>query len=107
MANLGPDGRVSHSAGHTPGPWRAKPWAAQECGIQTAYPHPETGQPIHIAGAVAKVDGPLIAAAPLLLEALEWAIADMRGVTKYTDPEQWNNCMDRAEAAISSARGGQ
>ncbi len=47
----------------------------------------------------------LIAAAPELLEALEWAVNDMHGVTKYTDPEQWNNCMALAEAAIARAKG--
>jgi hypothetical protein len=42
-----------------------------------------------------------------LTEALEWALNDMQGVTRYTGPEQWNNCMDRAEAALAAAQVGR
>jgi hypothetical protein len=40
-----------------------------------------------------------------LVEALEWAVNDMQGVTKYTNPEQWHNSMDRALLALDSAKG--
>ncbi|HEY4547811.1 MAG TPA: hypothetical protein VIG90_15515 [Pedomonas sp.] len=51
-------------------------------------------------------DAQLVAAAPALLEALEWALAEIEGRTRYTSPVQRENCVNRAHAAIASARVG-
>lgn len=53
----------------------------------------------------------LIAAAPDLLEALEWALAEIEGRTRYTPNdiyeamEQRENALEAAQAAIAKARG--
>lgn len=48
----------------------------------------------------------LIAAAPDLLEALRWALAELRGQTRYDEDvadEQCDNCYKLADAAIAKA----
>lgn len=39
-----------------------------------------------------------------LLEALTWALAELRGQTRYTDDQQRNNCYDRADDAVARAQ---
>lgn len=46
----------------------------------------------------------LIAAAPDLLEALEWAVNEFDGNTRYTSAEQRQNCIEKCRAAIAKAR---
>ena len=38
-----------------------------------------------------------------LYDALQWAMAELRGSTKYTDPQQKSNCLDKAQAILSKA----
>lgn len=45
----------------------------------------------------------LISAAPELLEALQWALAELDGDTRYETPAQRVNCFDKARAAIAKA----
>lgn len=40
-----------------------------------------------------------------LLEALEWALSELRGKTRYDNPQQALNCFDLADAAIARAKG--
>jgi hypothetical protein len=42
-----------------------------------------------------------------LVEALEWAMSELRGQTRYNDPQQALNCFDLADAALALARGEQ
>jgi hypothetical protein len=48
-------------------------------------------------------DARLIAAAPDLFEALQWALSELRGATRYDNPQQALNCFDKADAAIAKA----
>jgi len=40
-----------------------------------------------------------------LVEALEWAMSELRGKTRYDDPQQAINCFDLADDALTLARG--
>lgn len=40
-----------------------------------------------------------------LVEALEWALAELRGKTRYDNPEQALNCFAKADEALAAYRG--
>ena len=42
-----------------------------------------------------------------LVEALEWAMSELRGQTRYENPQQALNCFDLADDALALARGEQ
>lgn len=99
---------------HTPGPWHAPGLAevhdANNRCIALCFdcdPVPEDQRPVPnlIEG---NANARLIAAAPDLLEALEWAM--QTGLLTYTarisgQNETWCDAVDRAHAAIKKARG--
>ena len=96
------------SAGHTSGPWEAIDKVlkgnhilirADDYAVAKVY-NEEVGME-----AINEANARLIAAAPDLLEALEWALAELLGKTKYSDPQQAINCFELADAALAKARG--
>ena len=40
-----------------------------------------------------------------LVEALRWALAEIEGRTRYTDPQQRQNCLDKCEMALAKHGG--
>lgn len=98
------------SAGkHTPGPWA---WGLDDVDAIWAVTTPPDGGNIICeppsAGVASLARWPanarLIAAAPDLLEALTWALAEVEGRTR-TEEDQREACLDRARAAIAKATG--
>ena len=104
-------------AAHTPGPWVVDgPDMFGDFNIVLANRESDSRA---IAAVVSNLRDPaevaanacLNAAAPELLEALDWALAEIEGRTRYdtTCPynadEQRDNCLTLARAAIAKARG--
>jgi len=96
--------RILGEAKHTPGPWTVEACFRYDRHTQTRIPDGwEIHGPEHqgIAGIVEhEADGPLIAAAPEMLEALA-AIVD----AGYRGDEIGGKLLAQAEAAIRKARG--
>lgn len=114
------------SAQHTAGPWRNEgddcltagfPFiaiAAGEIGpsfrsiaeVQGVYDERADGAPLTDES---RANARLIASAPSLLEALQWALNELNGHNRYDEDvadQQIDACYDRAEDALASALGG-
>ena len=104
----------SMSGGHTPGPW----WIYESAGeIMGEYPGIEAdgGSVVCFGDDMEGVRGDtceerlanarLIAAAPELLEALDWAVNEFDGKTRYASEQQRLNCIDKCRDALRKARG--
>ncbi len=93
---------------HTLGPWEAE-WERFDKEIEIV----SLGEGVLVASVdyddvehdVAEADARLIAAAPELLEALEWARSEIMGLTRYDDERQFENCFAKLTKAIAKARG--
>lgn len=94
---------------HTPGPWRLN--AGNEIEIMDtsrAVARAVCGGLSGIRLREAEANARIIAAAPDLLEALQWALDELNGRTRYDEDvaeQQVENCYRLAEAAIAKARG--
>jgi hypothetical protein len=84
---------------HTAGKWRFKPWSEKEGQIIAGKGDAAT----LVAGAVLNQDGPLLSAAPDLLEALK----EVRrvGDDKLAFRSEWVAAVAKADAAIARATG--
>lgn len=106
--------------GHTPGPWLVDPnyvgdiITSDGVDLATTWHEGSAGKSLIIADSVGadyeqmKANTILMAAAPDLVEALQWALAELNGKTRYDDDvadQQIENCYTRAEAAIAKATG--
>lgn len=94
---------------HTPGPWTYYadlPSAEPNWHIVTTENRLRILANVYIepGNAMDEANARLITAAPDLLEALEWALAELRGDTRYETPDQRARCFDRADAAIVLSR---
>lgn len=101
---------------HTPGPWAVCEDASGDTFVAAMMDSAQTICEFGCADndsdqAQIEADARLVAAAPDLLEALEWATAEIDGRTRYapdchyTALEQRENAIDKARAAIARARG--
>lgn len=93
---------------HTPGPWLCDFTGVIRSTNKNGYAEPIRMAGAWVAGAwdgdpEAIANATLMAAAPELREALEWALAEITGETSYTAPDQRENCLQKAEAAILKA----
>ncbi|MVB00094.1 hypothetical protein GN330_22875 [Nitratireductor sp. CAU 1489] len=109
--------KQAHTHTHAPGPWE---YNDPKKYTQGHGKFSETA--VYAPGALfywrmAEVQGPdeateiatarLIAAAPDLLEALDWAIAEIEGRTRYDRERQFPDALSSARAALSKATGGE
>jgi hypothetical protein len=116
-SGLGPNGRVSASAGHTPGPWHPgwnspaltvrADFGGASCRIATV----DRGKSAWGAAAHAEANARLIAAAPELLEALREAHRALMHYEWYANPASGWSAPDKkfvrhmTDAAIAKATG--
>ena len=98
---------------HTPGPWKAKKWVGTDSYDDPDRPFVEVG---NVHWSPNKVDVPaaieqtanarLIAAAPDLLEVLEFLVTAASGEgPPVPERELLQDCVDKARAAIAKAKG--
>jgi hypothetical protein len=110
-SGLGPDGRVSTDAGHTPGPWldvgdgyieaRNAPLKARSGWYDYAYLQASPEE-----RAEWQANARLIAAAPELLEALRWFVDDERfQVAVGGNPNVVERMIANAQAVYAKATG--
>ena len=101
---------MTSAAKHTAGPWRVDTGPKSRgrvISVCKGFPQ----KPVAQATGQETVDereanARLIAAAPELLEALQWALAEIDGRTSYQRPDQKQACNTKARAAIAKAEGG-
>lgn len=106
---------VPSTGSHTPGPWfagGAVVWVDSRyqacCGrgsVNGCCGEPDIAGDYHEIANTSPNNARLIASAPELLEALKWAMAEVRGQTKYDNRQQKMNCFTKADAAIAKALG--
>ena len=91
------------NASHTPGPWKSRP---ENKGSWTAVVHAAGGECIAVCSSGSAdnhANARLVAAAPELLEALQFCL-DQMDPDRHT-VERIDKAMDRAYAAIAKAEG--
>lgn len=95
---------MTSKAGHT---FTAGPWSYEVHELSEGYSaivYDERGHAI--ADHLTEDRARLIAAAPELLAALQWALAELDKSTSYAHPGQFLACDTRARAAIAKATAG-
>lgn len=97
---------MSHNP-HSPGPWtisnRAYIRALNGFVVAQVRMPNARGKEYHEGAPYSRANARLIAAAPELLESLEWAVNEFDGNTRYDNAEQLQNCIEKCRAAIAKA----
>lgn len=84
--------------------WTPGPWEVTETSDLMLFVQPVGSEAI-IATVESFEEAQLIAASIDLFDALDWAMAEIEGRTRYDNDQQRDNCIEIARAALAKAKG--